>query len=55
MLDFDVEIPHIRCLGEGKHNVHRNLKAEIYKKQDMKLHVGEGLKTYAKLFLRFQK
>ena len=50
MLDFDVEIAHIRRFGEGKHNVHRNLKAEINEKQDMELHVGECLKSNAELF-----
>ena len=53
MLHFDVEIAHIRCLGEGEHNVHRDLKAEIDQKQYMKLHVGESLETNAKLFSRF--
>ena len=53
MLDFDVEIAHIRRLSEREHNVHRNLKAEIDQKQYMQLHVRESLETYAELFLRF--
>ena len=53
MFDLDVEIAHIRRLGEREHNVHWDLKAQINKKQDMKLHIGESLKAYAELILRF--